>query len=148
VQFPDNNKMQEFARMVQLREPSVNDNIVFMDGVSLTSKGTDKRIEQNAFHCGYNCDTMISNVFAYGPDGKFFFCAINFPGSWADGLLTARFLCHLKEKIGSYKICIHQGFPRSGDAFGILVGPVTKRAARRLRRDVRDYILKISNVHT
>ncbi len=65
VQFPDNNKMQEFARMVQLHEPSANDIIGFMDGVSLTSKCTDKRIDQNAFYCGYDCDTMINNVFAY-----------------------------------------------------------------------------------
>ncbi len=30
----------------------------------------------------------------------------------------------------------------------MLVGPVTKRAARRLHRDVREYLLQISNVHT
>jgi hypothetical protein len=28
------------------------------------------------------------------------------------------------------------------------VGPIPKRSARRLHRDVRDYLLKISNVHT
>jgi hypothetical protein len=91
---------------------------------------------------------MVNNVFAYGPDGKVFFAAINFPGSWADGSLTARFLGHLKAKIGEYKICVDQGFPRSGDAYGTLVGPVTKRATRRLHRDVRDYLLRISNVRT
>jgi hypothetical protein len=91
---------------------------------------------------------MVNNVFPYGPDGKVFFAAINFPGSWANGALTARFLHALKKKIGDYKICIDQGFPRSGDAHGTLVGPVTKRAARHLHRDVRDYLLKISNMHT
>jgi len=91
---------------------------------------------------------MVNNVFAYGPDGKVFFAAINFPGSWADGSLTARFLGHLKAKIGEYKICVDQGFPRSGDAYGTLVGPVTKRATKRLHRDVRDYLLRISNVRT
>ncbi len=40
-----------------------------------------------------------------------------------------------------------QGFPRSGDAFGILVGPVTKRAARRLHCDLKDYYLRVNNVH-
>jgi hypothetical protein len=72
---------------------------------------------------------MVNNVFAYGPDGEVFFVAINFPGSWADGALTARILASIRSRIGSYKICVDQGFPRSGDAFGILVGPVTKRAA-------------------
>ncbi len=38
-------------------------------------------MEQNAFYCGYDCD-------AFGPDGKVFFAAVNFPGSWADGSLT------------------------------------------------------------
>jgi hypothetical protein len=62
--------------------------------------------------------------------------------------LAAWFLGHLKAKIGDYKICVDQGFPRSGDAYGTLVGPVTKRATRRLHRGVRDYLLRISNVHT
>ena len=77
-----------------------------------------------------------------------FFAAINFPGSWAGGSLTAHFLGHLKAKIGNYKICVDQGFPQSGDACGTLVGPVTKRAARCLHCDVCDYILWISNDHT
>ena len=109
---------------------------------------TSERIQQNAFYCGYDCDTMVNNVFAYGPDGKVFFAAVNFPGSWADGSLTARFLDQMKRRIGTYKICVDQGFPRSGDAYGTFVGPVTKRAARRLHRDVRNCLLLISNVHT
>jgi hypothetical protein len=115
--------------MVQAREPLVNDVIGFMDSVSLPSKCTDERVEQNAFYCGYNLDTMVNNVFAYGPDGKVFFAAVNFPRSWADGVLTAWILASIRSQIGSYKICVDQGFPCSCDAYGILVGPVTKRAA-------------------
>ena len=148
LKFPDAEKMREYATMVQAREPSVDDVIGFMDGVSLSSECTDERVEQNAFYCGYDSDTMVNNIFAYGPDGKVFFAAINFPGSWADGALTARILASIRSRIGSYKICVDQGFPRTGDAFGILVGPVTKRAARRLHRDLRDYYLRVSNVHT
>ena len=140
--------MRKFACMVQVRAPIVDDIIGFMDGVSIPAECTDERMEQNAFYCGYDCDTMVNNVFAYGPDGKVFFAAVNFPGSWADGALSLRFLHAIKKKIGEYKICVDQGFPRSGDAYGTLVGPVTKRAARRLHRDVRDYLLRISNVHT
>ena len=148
VRFPCAEKMRRFARMVQAREPLVDDVIGFMDGVSIPAECTEERFEQNAFYCGYDCDTMVNNVFAYGPDGKVFFAAVNFPGSWADGALTARFLHAIKKKIGEYKICVDQGFPRSGDAYGTLVGPITKRAARRLHRDVREYLLRISNVHT
>jgi len=90
---------------------------------------------------------MVNNVFAFVPDGKVFFAAINFPGSWADAALMAHFLAHIKPRIGSYKICVDQGFPRSGDAYGT-VGPVTKCAARRLHPDMRDYYLRISNIQT
>ena len=148
VKFPSDAKMREFADMVQAREPLVDDIIGFMDGVSMPTQCTSERVEQNAFYCGYDCDTMVNNVFAYGPDGKVFFAAVNFPGSWADGSLTARFLHQMKKRIGNYKICVDQGFPRSGDAYGTFVGPVTRRAARRLHRDIRNYLLRISNVHT
>jgi hypothetical protein len=94
------------------------------------------------------CDMTINNVFAYGPDCKVFFCAINFPGSWADGSLTAHFLHKLKSKIGLYRICIDQGFSRGGDAYNVLVGPITKRAARCLHCNIRNYYLWISNIHT
>jgi hypothetical protein len=54
----------------------------------------------------------------------------------------------MKRRIGDYKICVGQGFPQSGDAYGMFVGLVMKRAVRRLHRDIRDYLLCISNVHT
>ena len=105
--------MREYAALVQRREPLVDDVLGFMDRVSFSTECTDNAIEQNAMYCGYDCDTMVNNVFAYGPDGKVFFAAINFPGSWADGSLTARFLHQMKRKMHSYKICVDQGFPRS-----------------------------------
>ena len=148
VKFPNGQKMQQFAAMVQAREPSVPDVIGFMDGVSLTSECTDDRLTQNAYYCGYSCDTMVNNVLAYGPDGKVFFCAINYPGSWADGSLSLRFLHHIKKRIGEYKICVDQGFPHSGEACGVFVGPIPERSARRLHCEMRDYLLKVSNVYT
>jgi hypothetical protein len=92
VSFPSAEKMRRLAGMVQSREPLVDDVTGFMDGVLIPAECTDKRFEQNAFYCGYDCDTMVNNVFEYGPDGKVFFAVANFPGSWADGALTARFL--------------------------------------------------------
>ena len=50
----------------------MNDIIGFMDGVSILVECMDKCIEQNAFYCSYDCNTMVNNVFAYGPDGKYF----------------------------------------------------------------------------
>ncbi len=54
----------------------------------------------------------------------------------------------MKRRIGDYKMCVDQGFPQSRDAYGTFVGHVTKRVARRLHCDVRDYLLCISIVHT
>ncbi len=136
VKFPGGDKMREYAAMVEVREPIVNDIIGFMDGVSFSTKCTNERVEQNLIYCGYDCNMMVNKVFAYGPDGKVFFAAINFPGSWADGSLTVQFLHKMKRKIGNYKICVNQGFPQSGAAHGTFVGPTTKRAVGRLHCDM------------
>jgi hypothetical protein len=50
--------------------------------------------------------------------------------------------------IGDYKICVDQGFPWSGDAAGVLVGPIPERTARQLHRSVWDNMLALSNVYT
>ena len=115
VKFPNEEEMQQYADMIRHREPSVTDVIGFMDGVSFTTECTDERVEQNAYYCGYDCDTMVNNVFIFGPDGKIF---------------------------------RDQGFPRSGEASGILVGPIPERSAWRLHPAVRDNLLRLSNVYT
>jgi hypothetical protein len=74
VKFPDNLKMREYVDMIQAREPLADDVIGFMDGVSFQSECTSECIQQNAFYCGYDCDTMVNNVFTFGHDGKFFCC--------------------------------------------------------------------------
>jgi hypothetical protein len=102
VRFPTAEKMAYFAQLIQAREPVVDDVIGFMDGVSLTSECTSEVIEQNAMYSGYHSDTMVNNVFAYGPDGKVFLCAINFPGSWHDGSITANILPFIANNIGNY----------------------------------------------
>jgi hypothetical protein len=72
---------------------------------------------------------MVNNIFTYGPDGKVFLCAINFPVSWHDGSLMTFMFSYIHENIRCFKICIYHGFPRSGDAAGILVGPKSKKPA-------------------
>jgi hypothetical protein len=104
IKFPDEQEMQHFAEMISTREPTISNVIRFMDGLGLATEMTDKRIEQNVNYCGYDCDTMVNNVLVFGPDGKVFFCAINYPGSWSDGILTTCFFSHIKDRIGDYKI--------------------------------------------
>ena len=50
--------------------------------------------------------------------------------------------------IGDYKICVDQGFPQSGDAAGVLVGPIPERTAHRLHCYVWNNMLALSNVYT
>ncbi len=83
VKFPNRDKMGEYAAMVQRREPLVKDIIGFMDSIFFPAECTDDHIIQNSMYCGYDCDMMVNNMFAYGPDGNVIFAAINFPGSWA-----------------------------------------------------------------
>jgi hypothetical protein len=102
VSFPDADKKAIIARQINLCEPDVDDVIGFMDGLSLTSECALEPVAQNSMYNGYHSDTMVNNVAAYGPDGKVFLCAINFPSSWHDGSITANLLPHICKKIGSY----------------------------------------------
>jgi hypothetical protein len=133
--------MALFAQLIQGREPSVDDVIGFLDRLSLASECSSEVIKQNTMYNGNHSDTMVNNIFAYGG-------AINFPGCWHDGSLTSNVFPYIRDNIGCYKICIDQGFPRSGDAAGILVGPISKKQARTLAPNLRPYLLKISNVYT
>jgi hypothetical protein len=84
VKFPNVEKMQLSSDMISVQKPMVNNVIGFMDGLGLTTGCTDERITQKAYYCSYEGDTMVNNVLVFGPDGNVFFCAINYPGSWAD----------------------------------------------------------------
>jgi len=96
--------------------------IGFMDGLSLTSECTSEVLEQNSMYNGYHSDIMVNNIVAYGLDGKVFLCGIKH-----DGMISANILPHICKMIGSYKMCVDQSFPRSGDAGLILVSPITQR---------------------
>jgi hypothetical protein len=111
VKFLDEEKMARFARQINEHEPAVNDVIGFMDGLALQSECTSEQIEQNAMYSGYHSDTMVNNIFAYGPDGNVFLATINFPGSWHDGSITANILPYIGNNIGTYNMCVDQGFP-------------------------------------
>lgn len=69
---------------------------------------------------------MVNNVLAYGPDGKVFLACLNYSESWHDSTIVSELISFLKERIGDFKIYVDQGFPRSGDVFGVLrsVGPL------------------------
>ncbi len=98
IKFPDGQKMQLFVEMIRLRESTILNIIGFMDGLGLATEMTDERIQQNAYYCGYNCDTMVISILIFGPNGKAIFCAIVYPGSWSDETLTTCFFLSHKRK--------------------------------------------------
>ncbi len=140
--------MQLFNSMIRNCEPTVDNVIRFMDGVLLATECTSENVTQNAFYSGYQCDTMINNVFSYCPDGKVFIAAINFPGRWADGSVSVWLLQSIRKRIGSYTICVDQGFPHSGYSWNILVRPMHEWSVRRWHPGIQDYLLRLSNVYT
>jgi heme exporter protein D len=81
VKFLDVDQMTSFVRQIKSREPEVDNVIGFMDGLSLTSECTSEMLKHNSMYNGYHSNTMGNNLIAYGPDGKVFLCAVNFPGS-------------------------------------------------------------------
>ena len=145
IEFPSQEKMTTWAKMIQQREPIAHDVIGFMDGLSLHSECSPDTFEQNAMYNGYHSDTMVNNVFAYGTNGTVFLCTLNFVGSAHDGSLAANLLPTIRNRIGPFKICVDQGFPRTGDADGILVGPYSKRSAASLAPILREHLLRLSN---
>ncbi len=52
IKFSDEQKMQQFAEMISIREPMILNVIGFMDGLGLATEMTDERIEQNVYYCG------------------------------------------------------------------------------------------------
>ena len=62
VKFLGEEQKRQFADMISAREPMVSNVIGFMSGVSFSSECTDERIHQNAYYCGYDCDTMVNNL--------------------------------------------------------------------------------------
>ena len=114
-----------------------------MDGLSLDSECQSNPTVQNSFYNSYTSDTCVNNVLNYGPDGKVFQCGINFPGSWHDSNITSHFFSYLQRKIGDYRICVDQGFPRSGLAYDIFVGPMKKKRIDKLSPILKETMLDL-----
>ena len=144
VRWPSEDQMKHFARLVTKREPRVQRVIGFMDGLSLDSESTSDPTVQNSYYNNYTTDTCVNNVLIYGPDGKVFQCGLNFPGSWHDANICSHFFSYIKRKIGDYRICVDQGFPRSGIAYDLFVGPMKKKKIEKLSPILKDTMLELT----
>ena len=143
VVFPDNDEMRNFAEMVQIREPMVNNVIGFVDGLSVPVQCSDDILLQNAAYNGYSHDTSCNNVFAFSPYGKIIYCAYNYPGSWHDSTVAQDLINIVVSQIGTYALCVDQGFPRSGDLHDRFVGPMSKKMKKKLSPELAAYLLPL-----
>ena len=92
--------MAEFAEMVNIREPTVDNVIGFVDGLSLVVQCSDNEYLQNAAYNGYSHDTSCNNVIAFSPEGKVIYCSYNYPGSWHDNTVAQDLINVVIERIG------------------------------------------------
>jgi len=145
VSFPTVEIMRIYADMIQDREPTVDDVIGFLDGVSIPIQCSDYPEEQAMFYNGYHCDTMINNIFLFAPNGKITYSVFNAPGSWHDSHVAQPLVSLVVERIGMYKICVDQGFQRSGILFNKFVGPLSKKTRRNLSPILRRVYIEQHN---
>ena len=95
ISYPNELKMWVYADMIMMRKPTIDNVISFMDGLGLATEMTSERIEQNAYYCGYDCDTMVNNVLVFGPDG--FFVPLIILGAGRTGHLPHVFFTHKRK---------------------------------------------------
>ena len=147
VHFTTAREKRSLARLVQRREPRVRDVIGFTDGVSIPVQCASDINRQTTDYNGYHHDTMCNNVFCFAPTGKIIYSCINFPGSFHDSQVAVGLINVVLEHIGPYKICLDQGFPRSGDMFDKFVGPMSQRTRDNLAPAMRQMLLQRHNMY-
>jgi hypothetical protein len=114
LELPSPDRIEVFAQMVAGRQPEVQNIIGFVDGLSIPCECADDEQTQNAYYNGYHHDSACNNVLAFSPEGKVMFACINAPGSWHDSQVCMELMNTVLETIGTYALCVDQGFKRSG----------------------------------
>ena len=94
------------------------------------------------------CITMVNDILVFGPDGKIFFCAINFLGSWLDGTLTEHFSSHIREQLAIIKFVLIRASHGVAMQLGYLFAQFLKglHVDCRLPSLVRDNLIHLLNV--
>ena len=102
---------------------------------------------QSTDYNGYHHDTHCNNVFLFGPDGKIYYGALNYPGSWHDAQVCQLLIALVLLLLGMYKVCVDQGFPRSGELYEKFIGPISKKSLKNLSPILKDILIKRSNTY-
>ena len=145
VKWPSEERMAELAEMVANREPEIQDVIGFIDGVRFLVECNGDPNIQTTFYSGYLHDTNVNNVLFFTADGIISFACINAPGCLHDSIVSKELIATSIQKLNRYKVCVDQGFPRSGLLFDKFVGPLSKKRIRNLAQELRAWVIHLSN---
>jgi hypothetical protein len=143
IRFPNQEKMRELAELVRLREPLVEDVIGFTDGLSIHVECDINN--NNAYFNKYHQDTMVNNVFCFSSEGKVIHACINYLGGMHDAMVAVDIVQVVLDNIG--KICVDQGFPRSGALYDKFVGPMSKARRRSIAQNLRNWVYTLHNIY-
>ena len=101
AKYSDHQKLADYALLVHLRDPRVNNVASFIDGCSIPVECCDDIESQNAAYYGYHHDTMCNNVFA----AAIMHAAMNFSGRWHNSLVALDLINISIKKLGAYCMC-------------------------------------------
>jgi hypothetical protein len=143
IAFPTEAEMHDYAEMVMQREPDAEDVMGFLDGCAMPIHCSWE--DNPSYHSDYHGTTCVNNVFLFSPAGTILYAAFNYPGRWHDSRVATKLVEVVKAKIGRYKVCVDQGFRRTGDLYGTFVGPISKKRKRALEPHYRRILVGESN---
>ena len=85
VRIPTAEEQICFSHLIQSKYPLLPFCVGAMDGLKLDLSTTyEDRLEDNNYYNGWLKKHCIGNMFVWGPDGKIWLGAVNFPGSFHD----------------------------------------------------------------
>ena len=94
---------------------------------------------------GYQSLSSVTGHFCFAPTDKMIYACMNFPGLFHGSQVCTGF--GLFWNIGRYKICVDEGFPRSGDMIDKFVGPMSQRTRDNFAPVMRRVILQRHNMY-
>ena len=140
IEWPSPAKQDEYIDMFLNKYPHIDFKpVALMDGLSLTVRESGDFFEQNAYYCGYSCETQVNNLLCYGPDGCVLYAKINYPGSSHDAWLFTDMKHQILEQPDFLPrpnvIIADTAFPRTQEMSGRVLTPLKQSDADNLVRN-------------
>jgi DDE superfamily endonuclease len=88
VQWPDNDKINVYKKIIERKYPILKNVFCVCDGLKLNLQQAGDGRVQNRFYNGWTHGHYITNLFVFAPDGLIISCLVNAPGSVHDSTLA------------------------------------------------------------